>query len=212
MSVLSACRKLCHKFRLAKLKLRHKGRNVQIAEGFTFLCSDRIRIGNDVYIGDQAYISATGGLTIGSGTIIGPKLAIYTSNHNYKEADAIPYDDAVLPLEVKIGENCWIGGNVVITPGVEIGEGCVVGAGSVVTRNFPAFSILGGNPAKVIGSRNKDHYMRLKRQDRIYLALKSRGQMRPHLKNKESDETKSGEFKKTPRPERSYRQRRPVRW
>jgi acetyltransferase-like isoleucine patch superfamily enzyme len=50
----------------------------------------------------------------------------------------------------RIGENCWLGANVVVTSGVTIGERCVIGANSVVTRDLPAFSIAAGAPAKVI--------------------------------------------------------------
>ncbi len=50
----------------------------------------------------------------------------------------------------RIGENCWLGANVVVTSGVSIGERCVIGAGSVVTRDIEAFSIAAGTPAKVI--------------------------------------------------------------
>lgn len=57
-------------------------------------------------------------MAIGSGTIIGPKLTIYTANHRYEDGNAIPYDDVLLPGKVEIGENIWIGGNVIIVPGV----------------------------------------------------------------------------------------------
>lgn len=49
-----------------------------------------------------------------------------------------------------IGDNVWIGGNVVICPGVHIGDNCVIGAGSVVTKDIPSWSIAAGNPCKVI--------------------------------------------------------------
>ncbi|MEG0271545.1 MAG: sugar O-acetyltransferase, partial [Clostridia bacterium] len=51
---------------------------------------------------------------------------------------------------VAIGDDCWLGANVVVCPGVTIGEGCVVGAGSVVTRDIPAMSFAAGNPCRVI--------------------------------------------------------------
>ena len=51
---------------------------------------------------------------------------------------------------VTIGDDCWIGANVVICPGVTIGMGCVIGAGSVVTRDVPPDSFAAGNPARVI--------------------------------------------------------------
>ncbi|MBN2392183.1 MAG: acyltransferase [Anaerolineae bacterium] len=134
-----------------------------------------------MYIGPYVTIYAVGGVTIGSGTIIGPRLTVYTANHRFRDAHAIPYDDIVLPERVEIGENVWIGGNVIVVPGVTIGEGCIVAAGSVVTKEFLPLNVLGGNPAKVIGTRNSDHYVRLKREKRIYLALKRQGLLIPHV-------------------------------
>lgn len=52
--------------------------------------------------------------------------------------------------EIHVGEDCWIGGNVVILPGVSIGRGSVVGAGSVVTKSVDEFTVVAGNPARVI--------------------------------------------------------------
>jgi len=52
--------------------------------------------------------------------------------------------------EIHVGEDCWIGGNVVILPGVRIGRGSVVGAGSVVTKSVDAFTVVAGNPASFI--------------------------------------------------------------
>ncbi len=50
----------------------------------------------------------------------------------------------------RIGPNCWLGANVVVTSGVTIGERCVIGANSVVTRDIPAFSVAAGAPARVL--------------------------------------------------------------
>jgi acetyltransferase-like isoleucine patch superfamily enzyme len=49
-----------------------------------------------------------------------------------------------------IGDDCWIGGNVVILPGVTIGRGCTIGAMSVVSRDVPDFSVAMGQPARVV--------------------------------------------------------------
>lgn len=49
-----------------------------------------------------------------------------------------------------MGEDCWFGGNVTVCPGVTIGRGCTIGAGSVVTKDVPEYSVVAGNPARVI--------------------------------------------------------------
>lgn len=51
---------------------------------------------------------------------------------------------------IKIGADCWFGGNCIVLPGVTIGKGAVVGAGSVVTRDVPDFAVVAGNPARVL--------------------------------------------------------------
>jgi acetyltransferase-like isoleucine patch superfamily enzyme len=51
---------------------------------------------------------------------------------------------------VTIGDDCWIGGHSVILPGVTIGKGCTVAAGSIVTRDVPDWSVVMGQPAKVV--------------------------------------------------------------
>jgi acetyltransferase-like isoleucine patch superfamily enzyme len=179
--ILSLLRQVEHKQRLSRLELKSKGKNVQIEIRFHFHCAQNISIGDNVYIGPDSWINAIGGVSIGSGTIIGPRLTIFTANHRYNGANAIPYDDVILLRRVELAENIWIGGSVIIVPGVTIGEGCIVGAGSVVTKDFPAFHVLGGNPAQTIGYRNEDDYRELKRKELIYLSLKNKGLMQPHI-------------------------------
>jgi len=58
--------------------------------------------------------------------------------------------------KVLIADYCWIGIRATILPNVNLGKGCVVGAGSMVTKSFEDFSIVAGNPAKIIGKRTKD--------------------------------------------------------
>lgn len=179
--VISRFLHFLHRYRLSKLNLKSKGKNVQISRGFKFSNPENITIGSNVHIGVQATIYALGGLIIGDGTIIGPRLTVYSANHRFRDARAIPYDDVVLPEQVEIGENTWIGGNVILVPGVTIGEGCIVAAGSVVTKDFPPCNVIGGNPARVIDTRDKNHYMQLKQEKQVYLALKREGLMNPHV-------------------------------
>ena len=133
---------------------------------------DKLVIGDYVYLGAGLSIHAQGGVTIGRGTIFGPNVTIYSANHRFREADAIPFDEGVINKEVKIGENCWIGGNVIIVPGTEIGEGCIVGAGAVVSGVIEKYSIVVGNPCKVVGYRDEDDYLRLKGENKIFLKIR----------------------------------------
>jgi len=66
---------------------------------------------------------------------------------------------------------------VVIVPGVTIGEGAVIAAGAVVTRDIPACAVAGGNPARVLKYRDRDHYLKLKSEGRVYRKLLAEGKM-----------------------------------
>ncbi len=127
-----------------------------------------------VYVGPDAWLELRGCLYIDSGTIIGPRIKIHTSNHRY-DGDMLPYDDIYLVQDVYIGKNVWIGSDVTLMPGVHIGEGAVIAACACVTKDVPPLAIVGGCPAKVIKYRDKEKYDALKSKDRIYLNLKRKG-------------------------------------
>lgn len=91
-----------------------------------------------------------------------------TTIHNYDNGKKIPYDETVIHKEVTIEDNVWLGINVTILPGVTIGEGAIIQAGSVVTSNIPACAIAGGHPAKVFKYRNKEHYYKLKSEEKFF--------------------------------------------
>jgi len=115
----------------------------------------RISIGDYSSIGMNCVVQ--GGVKIGNNVMMGPQVFIYTQNHNHDRTDipmiAQGYEEE---KPVVIGDDVWIGSRVTILPGVHIGEGAIIGASSVVTKDVPAYSIVGGNPAKVIKSRKTD--------------------------------------------------------
>ena len=87
-------------------------------------------------------------VTIGNNVLIGPNVSIYTACHPLDADWRRTFDEWAEP--VTIGNDVWIGGGAIILPGVEIGDRCVVAAGAVVTKNVPADSLVGGNPARII--------------------------------------------------------------
>jgi len=114
--------------------------------------------GRKVHLGDRAIINfgclfdgRIYEIRIGNDVSIGPEAAILTLGHDPQSPDFSDRGGAVV-----IGDRVWIGYRAIVLPGVEIGEGAVIGAGSVVTRNVPAFAIMAGSPAKVIGERRRD--------------------------------------------------------
>lgn len=146
--------------------------------------SDRIKIGDYVYIGPNCNINGLGEVNIASGAILGPNIDIHSANHNFNSEIAIPYDHLFIYKSVSIGENTWIGANTLILPGANIGEGAIIGGGSVVVGAIPKLAIAAGNPCKVIRYRDEVVYDNLKKNNKIYMKLKSEGVLRPDYDKK----------------------------
>lgn len=109
-------------------------------------CGKNIKLGKNVFINAGCQFQDQGGITIGDGTLVGPKTVIATLNHHQNPAKRAN----LIPKPVKIGCNVWIGANVTILPGVTIGDGAIIAAGAVVNRDVKANTIAGGVPAKYI--------------------------------------------------------------
>ncbi|KAK3061046.1 hypothetical protein LTS18_007142 [Coniosporium uncinatum] len=109
-----------------------------------------VHIDPGVFINFNCTILDTCAVTIGARTLIGPNVSLYSGTHPLDPALRNGTKGPELGKEVVIGEDCWIGGNVLVLPGVRLGRGCVVGAGSVVTKSVGDFSVVVGNPAKVV--------------------------------------------------------------
>ncbi len=109
-----------------------------------------IKIGNNVGLGEFAYLGGAGGLVIGDDCIIGQYLSCHPENHVYDDPKKPIRLQGVTRKGIKIGRNCWIGSKVTILDGVTIGDNCVIAAGAVVTKSMPPNSVIGGVPARVL--------------------------------------------------------------
>ncbi|OAP58306.1 hypothetical protein AYL99_07396 [Fonsecaea erecta] len=89
-------------------------------------------------------------IRIGARTLVGPNCSFYSGTHPLDPALRNGTNGPELGKEINIGEDCWLGGNVIILPGVTIGRGSTIGAGSVVTKDVPAFHVAAGNPARIL--------------------------------------------------------------
>lgn len=108
-------------------------------------------------------IVGCGKVIIGDNFHSGSQCTMITENHNY-EGNKLPYDEELIPKDIIIKDNVWIGNQVMILGGITIGEGAIIQAGSVVSSNIPDCSIAGGNPARVFKRRDREHYFRLKKK------------------------------------------------
>lgn len=133
-----------------KMMLYHCGKNINIEKNAVF--STSVSLGDNSGIGINANIA--GAVKIGDNVMMGPNCTIYSRNH--------AFDDINIPMiqqgyseekPVIIEDDVWIGGNVTILPGVTIKTGSIIGACSVVTKDVEAYSIVAGNPAKVVKIR-----------------------------------------------------------
>ena len=105
-----------------------------------------ITIGNNVFINAGCKFQDQGGIVIGDGALIGHNVVLATLNH-----DLTPEKRQQLhPAPIRIGCGVWIGANATVTSGVTIGDYAVVAAGAVVNRDVPAYTVVGGVPARVI--------------------------------------------------------------
>jgi acetyltransferase-like isoleucine patch superfamily enzyme len=113
-----------------------------------------VNLDNDIFVGHFNYIDGHRKVKIGSGCQITNYVSILThSTHDSIRID--PKDThhyGLVEGEVEIGENTYIGAHSVIMPGSKIGKGCIISAYSYVSGSFPDYSILRGQPAKVIGN------------------------------------------------------------
>lgn len=122
---------------------------------------DEIRIGQGTSIQHRSQLH--GDVEFGVGCVCAANLYVASSSHRFRDAPHLPirWQDGeahTIPAhkrsrKVVIEDDCWLGINVVICPGVIVGRGTVVGANSVVTASLPPYSVVGGVPARVIGSR-----------------------------------------------------------
>jgi maltose O-acetyltransferase len=111
-----------------------------------------MKIGEKVFFNFNCVVLDVTYVTIGSRTLFGPNVQIYTATH------PIDFRERATTLEyakpITIGEDVWVGGSAVICPGISIGDRTVIGAGSVVTKDIPSDVFAAGNPCRVIRQLN----------------------------------------------------------
>ena len=136
--------------RILKDLIPNAGNGLWLQPPFYCDYGTNMKVGENVFFNFNCVVLDVMEVTIGSRSLFGPNVQIYTATHpmNHKErASGLEF-----AKPIAIGDDVWIGGSVVICPGVTIGDRSVIGAGSVVTKDLPADVFAAGNPCKVIRS------------------------------------------------------------
>lgn len=128
-----------------------------------------IRLGDDVFVWHYSILDGTAGLEIGEGSQIGMGVGIFTHGSHVairvygRHYGEVPEAEKTVfqRAPVRIGRFVFVGAGAKVLPGVTVGDGALIAAGSIVSRDVPPFSLVAGNPARVIGD--------VREQDRKYL-------------------------------------------
>jgi acetyltransferase-like isoleucine patch superfamily enzyme len=111
----------------------------------------RVRIGEGTFLNIAVMVAALELVEIGSHCMLANGCFVTDGSHRFDDPETpVPWQGFTTKGPTRIGDNVWLGANVVVTSGVTIGERCVIGANSVVTQDIPPFSIAAGAPAKVL--------------------------------------------------------------
>jgi acetyltransferase-like isoleucine patch superfamily enzyme len=136
----------------------HLGDHVSLEKGVVLSTSEKgkIKIGNDVYVGEYSILTSNEEIEIGDHVLISPHNDVVDFNHLYENPDVPIGQQGIRAKKITIQDDAWIGSGCKILMGVTIGKGAVIGAGSIVTKDVPSYHVVVGNPAQTIKVRGKE--------------------------------------------------------
>lgn len=156
--------------KLVRNIFKHVGENCVINKPFHCDYGCHISVGNNFYANFDCVFLDVNNITIGDNVFLAPRVSLYTAGHPIDKD--IRNEQLEYGYPIKIGNDVWIGGNVVVNPGVTIGNNVVIGSGSVVTKDIPSNVVAAGNPCKVLRQitiKDKEYWEQEKQK---YLKLK----------------------------------------
>lgn len=139
--------------------------NAWIEPPFYFCYGRNISVGKGTYINMNCNFIDDGLIKIGENVLFGPAVTLATVGHPVNPG----MREYMYTAPVVIGNNCWLGANVVVLPGAKIGNNSVIGAGSVVVHDIPDNSVAAGNPCRVIreiGEKDSLYYYKDRKIDK----------------------------------------------
>lgn len=127
--------------------------HVEILAPFMVDYGYNVFMGAGCFVNHNVYMMDCAKITFGKKCFIGPSCGFYTAIHPMEVVKRNAGYEMAKPITV--GDNVWLGGNVIVLPGVTIGSNSVIGAGSVVTEDIPEGVLAVGNPCKVVRKFDK---------------------------------------------------------
>jgi acetyltransferase-like isoleucine patch superfamily enzyme len=112
-----------------------------------------VEIGDGTSIGPYGDLGAAGGIRIGQNTIMGNHVSFLAENHRADDIHQLIKLQGTTRQGITVGDDCWIGSNVMFLDGCSVGSGCIIGAGAVVRGHIPDRAIAVGVPARVVRTR-----------------------------------------------------------
>ena len=135
--------------------LQSLGARAVFQSGLRITNPERVAIGSHCRFGQNVFITGGGGVHIGSWVSVGPDVKLWSVNHRFEDPD-VPIQLQGWDLKpVIIEDDVWLAANVFVMPGVTIGRGSVISACAVVNRSVPPYSLVAGNPGRVVGWRRR---------------------------------------------------------
>ena len=138
---------LDHKFKLTL------GKRVKIFNDVFFQGLGPINIGENTYVGAFSVFGCYDSITIGKNVMIAQSVSIRDHNHGFENLDIPMRDQGIIKAPIVIEDDVWIGYGVIINKGVTVRNGAILAAGAVITKDVPAYAIVGGVPGKIIKYR-----------------------------------------------------------
>ncbi|WP_454442553.1 acyltransferase [Vibrio bathopelagicus] len=140
----------------------------RIGKGIKVTVPSQLELGEYVDIQTNCNIASNGSVSIGDYTQISDNCTIFSDEHLYDIDDYIPISNKKIKKPVKIESYVIIGANVSILPGVTVGKGSIVGMGAVVISSIPPYSVVLGNPARVIKTRDAKEFEKLLNEGKFF--------------------------------------------
>lgn len=123
------------------------GKKFYFRKGFILMIGKNatVNIGENCFFNNYCSVNALQNITIGNGTIFGENVRIYDHNHRFAKKNILIKNQGYSTSNIYIGDNCWIGSDVIILKGASIGDNCVIGAGCIINSIIPNNTIVRNN-------------------------------------------------------------------